>query len=139
MPILNPPKHPDRICTNHTSVTFPIEAGAKLAQDMQYGTEEWQEIYASDRNTIESTNAFLNDGAHEGIGDAARRRMHGYTAQYVLITFLVAAGNLRKIDKFAREHLAPATPQQKQERRKRTMPEIAFLSSANAFAPYASR
>jgi hypothetical protein len=32
-----------------------------------------------------------------------------YTAQYVLITFLVAAGNLRKIDKFAREHRAPAT------------------------------
>jgi hypothetical protein len=44
-----------------------------------------------------------------------------YTAQYVLITFLVAAGNLRKIDKFAREHLAPATPKQEQEPRQRKL------------------
>ncbi len=47
--------------------------------------------------------------------------MRGYTAQYVLTTVLVAAGNLRKIDKFAREHLAPGTPQQKQERRDRKL------------------
>jgi hypothetical protein len=41
MPIRNPPKH------------------RQLAQDMQYGTDEWQHLYASDRNTIEATNAFL--------------------------------------------------------------------------------
>jgi hypothetical protein len=41
MPIRNPPKH------------------RQLAQDMQYGTDEWQHLYASDRNTIEGTNAVL--------------------------------------------------------------------------------
>jgi len=110
-PIFQPPagKDLDSICTNATSVTVPIEAGAKLAQEIQYGSLEWESIYAHDRNTIEGSNGFLKDGAHEGIDIPSRRRMRGSTAQFVMITMLVVSGNLRKIQKF-RDESTEGTP-----------------------------
>jgi hypothetical protein len=97
------PEKQDKICTNATSVTVPIEAGAKLAQEVQYGSTEWQSIYSHDRNTIEGTNGFLKDGAHEGIAISERRRMRGSTAQFLMIAMLVVTGNLRKLQKFRDE------------------------------------
>jgi hypothetical protein len=81
-------------------VTVPIEAGAKLAQEIQYGSADWESIYSHDRNTIEGTNGFLKDGAHESIAVAERRRMRGSTAQFVMIAMFVVTGNLRKLQKF---------------------------------------
>lgn len=47
------PAHPDRICTNRASVSFPPTAGAKYAQALHYGSPEWQAMYSTARNTIE--------------------------------------------------------------------------------------
>jgi len=108
-PILNPPREQDRdrICANKTSVSVPIEAAAKFLQSEHFGSHEWEEIYRHDRNTIEGQNGFLKDGAQEAIHDATRRRVRGYTAQYLFITVLVASGNLRKIDAFVAELFGP--------------------------------
>lgn len=104
-PIFNPPvpEKRDTICTNVTSVTVPITAGAKLAQEVQFGSDEWQTVYSHDRNSIEGQNAFLKDGAHEGMHIAERRRMRGSTAQFLMIAMLVVTGNLRKLQKFRDE------------------------------------
>ncbi|MHB8319124.1 MAG: hypothetical protein ACYDEP_07855 [Acidimicrobiales bacterium] len=51
--ILVTPSHPDKICTNKSSVSFPPTAGAKYAQVLQYGSPEWHAMYATARNTIE--------------------------------------------------------------------------------------
>lgn len=101
-PIPNPPEEGkrDTICTNSRSVTVPIEAGAKLAQDIQYGSADWETIYSHDRNTVEGSNGFLKDGAKEGIDIPSRRRMRGSTAQFLMIAMLAVAGNLRKLQKF---------------------------------------
>ena len=103
--LFNPPEEGkrDKICTNATSVTVPIEAGAKLAQDIQDGSDEWATMYKHDRNTIEGVNGFLKDGAHEGIHIAERRRMRGSTAQILMIAMLVVTTNLRKLQKFRDE------------------------------------
>lgn len=116
-PIFDPPeeKNRDKICTNATSVTVPIEAGAKLAQEAQYGSDEWATMYNHDRNTIEGVNGFLKDGAHEGIHIAERRRMRGSTVQFLMISMLVATANLRKLQAF-RDELAGGTPETRAER-----------------------
>ncbi len=111
-----PPKHADRIC-RQTSVSFPPSAGAKYRQDIQYGTEEWHEVYATARNTIEGFNGFIKDGAHEALADPTRRRMRGRAAQHLLTALLVMAANVRKIRAFM-EGLK-ATPKEKQRKARR--------------------
>jgi hypothetical protein len=100
------------ICGNKTSVSFPIEAGAKNFQSGHYGSQEWQDIYSQDRSTIEGKNAFLKDGSKEALADPTRRRLRGYTAQFFLIALLYAAGNLRTLEKFRDEHLNPESAEE---------------------------
>lgn len=100
--------HPGPICTNKTSVTFPAHADAKYRQDLRYGTPEWHALYSAGRNTIEGFNGYIKDGAHEALADPTRRRLRGYTAQYLLVTLLVVSANIRKI----RAWMATATPDQ---------------------------
>ncbi len=57
-------------------------------------------MYASARNTIESFNGYIKDGAHEALGDHTRRRLRGRTAQHFLTALLVMAANIRKIRVF---------------------------------------
>lgn len=91
-----------KVCTNKATVTFPEEAGAKLLQDFHFGSKEWQAHYSSDRNTIEGVNGHLKS---EGIslGDASKRRLRGYTAQYLCLTAQVMKENLRLIDQWGKE------------------------------------
>lgn len=100
------------ICANKSSVSFPIEAGAKNFQTGHYGSQEWQDIYSQDRSTIEAKNAFLKDGSKESLADPTRRRLRGYTAQFFLIALLYAAGNLRALEKFRDEIVEPETFEQ---------------------------
>jgi hypothetical protein len=44
--------HPPPICTQQ-SVTVPPEAGAKFAQPLLYGSDDWQAAYATLRSTNE--------------------------------------------------------------------------------------
>jgi hypothetical protein len=116
--VATPPEHVDRIC-RQTSVSFPPSAGAKYRQDIQYGTDEWQEMYATARNTIEGFNGFIKDGAHEALADSTRRRLRGRAAQHVLTALLIMAANVRKIRAFM-EGLK-ATPTEKQRKAQRRL------------------
>jgi hypothetical protein len=95
----NLPEAPDKICTQ-SSVDFAPEDGIRHAQYLDYGSEEWAKTYKHDRNTIESFNAQVKDPGYENLGASSRRRMRGFAAQQVLVTFLIVAANMRKIIKF---------------------------------------
>jgi hypothetical protein len=114
--VATPPEHVDRIC-RQTSVSFAPSAGAKYRQDIQYGTDEWHEMFATARNTIEGFNGFIKDGAHEALADPTRRRLRGRAAQHLLTALLVMAANVRKIRAFM-DGLR-ATPKEKQRKAQR--------------------
>lgn len=96
-------------CANKSSLTFPVEAGAKNFQSEHYGSQEWQDVFSQDRSTIEGKNAFMKDGSKESLADPTRRRLKGYTAQFFLVGLLYAAGNLRSLEKFRDELVDPET------------------------------
>lgn len=119
-PIINPPapKKQGIACTNKSSITIPITAGAKHAQIFQFGSDEWRVIYKSDRNSIEGTNGFFKDSAREAVSEAGRRRLRGIAAQQLSICFLFVTVNLRKIQKF-RDEIVNYTAEQRAVRAER--------------------
>lgn len=124
--IVNPPEHPDIICTNKTSVTFTPTAGAKYAQKLLYGSQEWHTLYASARNTIEGFNGYVKDADHGALGDPGRRRAAGFTNQFLFTTLIVAASNIRKIMSFieAQETKVDPTPRSRKPRRRDRLSDV---------------
>jgi hypothetical protein len=57
----------------------------------------WTRTYATYRNTIEGTNGFLKDPAHESLASPGRRRVRGIAAQSLFVGLLVMSANFRKI------------------------------------------
>lgn len=94
-----PVSHPDRICTQH-SVHFPATAGAKVLQDIRFGTEVWSKLYSRARNFIESTNAFLKDEGMNAMGATGRRRVRGHSKQFLIVSMLIFAANLRRMNTY---------------------------------------
>jgi hypothetical protein len=112
--------HPPTICSQQ-SITVPPEAGAKFAQPLLYGSDEWQAAYRTLRSTNEGMNGFLKDGAREALGDPQRRRIRGVAAQSVFVALLLLAANLRKIDRFLVDLAAVAAGTgRRRPRRRRT-------------------
>jgi hypothetical protein len=100
-------------------VTIAPEQGAKLAQELAYGTEEWHARYSTLRNSIEGMNGYVKDGAHEALADPTRRRMRGVTAQSIFAAFLLFGANLRKIDSFLAEEAVIKVGRMKRIKRRR--------------------
>ena len=92
---------PPAVCSQG-SVLVPIEAGAKLHQELAFGSPEHKAIYAHLRNTVEGVNGTSKDGGASGLGQATRRRKRGIAAQSLLVVGLLFAENLRKISAFMR-------------------------------------
>lgn len=109
---------PPKACSQQT-VTIAPEQGAKLAQDLAHGTEEWQAHYSTLRNSIEGLNGYVKDGAHEALADPTRRRIRGVAAQSVFAAFLLFATNLRKIESFLLEEAVIEAGGMKRLRRRR--------------------
>ena len=57
-------------------------------------------MYSTARNTIEGFNGYVKDSSYEAFYQPGRRRIRGYTAQYLLTTVLVVSANIRKIRTF---------------------------------------
>jgi hypothetical protein len=98
------PSHPDKICVNKSSTSFPPTAGAKYGQSLHFGSPEWHAMYATTRNTIEGFNGYVKDANHEALDQPGRRRVRGYASQYLFTAMLVMSANLRKIYTFIRKH-----------------------------------
>ena len=96
IPVLTPPSVPPKICTQ-TAVTIAPDVGARHRQDLAFGSDAWARTYATYRNTIEGTNGYVKDTAHESLHAPGRRRVRGIAAQSVFVTFLLMAANIRKI------------------------------------------
>jgi hypothetical protein len=118
--VLAPPIDPPALC-RQSAITIAPDVGARYAQSLAFGSEQWARNYATLRNTIEGWNGFAKDPAHEALAQPARRRVRGIAAQGILITFLYVAANLRKIDTYENQ-LAnrDAVVARKRARRRRT-------------------
>ena len=92
------PTNKPKVCSQ-TTITIPLEAGAKYAQSLQWGTEEWHSAYTYPRQTIESKNASLKAGNGEMLGDRTRRMMRGMAAHTLAVAVLVTVHNIRTIER----------------------------------------
>ena len=66
-------------------------------------------------NTIEGTNGYLKDTAHEALACPGRRRVRGIAAQSVFVALLLMAANFRKIASY-RQMVADASAAKVAER-----------------------
>lgn len=130
---IRPPDKPDAICTNATSVSFPITAGAKYGQHFDFMSQEWKDWYGL-RSTVESFNAYIKDTNYEAAGSADRRRIRGLPAQYIFLAISVLAANIRKIRTWVLGR--PVNPQKRITRRQRQA--AAKQAQENTLAPYAN-
>ena len=99
----------DKICTQH-SVAVDLTEMMNPAQAFEYGSKEWDEFHSHARNSIESANQQIKDPAAEALQDAGRRRARGPAAAQVLISFLIANYNLRKIAAWLDDHARGRLP-----------------------------
>jgi len=119
------PSHPDKICTNRSSVSFPPTAGAQYGQSLHFGSPEWHAMYAAARNTIEGFNGYVKDANHDALDQPGRRRVRGQTAQHLFTAILVMSANLRKINTSLRENGNDDTSIAKPPRRPRRRDRLA--------------
>ena len=117
VPVLCPPGEPPKLCTQ-SAITLPPDLGARQRQDLAYGSEAWARTYATYRNTIEGTNGYLKDTAHEALACPGRRRVRGIAAQSLFVALLLMAANFRKVTAF-REIVADASAAKVAERARR--------------------
>ena len=96
IPVLNPPRRPDKVCTQ-SSITIAPDVGARYRQDLAFESPQWARTYATYRNTIEGFNGYVKDTAHESLHSPGRRRVRGIAAQSVFVALLLMAANVRKI------------------------------------------
>jgi hypothetical protein len=99
IPVLEPPADPPKVCTQ-SAVTIAPDIGARHRQDLAFGSPEWGRTCTTYRNTIEGTNGYVKDTAHEALGQPGRRRVRGIAAQSLFVGLLLMAANFRKIAAF---------------------------------------
>ena len=117
VPVLSPPLAPPKVCTQ-SAVTIAPDIGARHRQDLAFGSDDWARTYATYRNTIEGTNGYLKDTAHEALACPGRRRVRGIAAQSIFVALLLMAGNFRKVAAF-RQMVADGTAAKVAERARR--------------------
>ena len=93
------PARPPKVCTQ-SAVTIAPDIGARHRQDLAFGSPEWGRTCTTYRNTIEGTNGYVKDTAHEALGQPGRRRVRGTAAQSLFVGLLLMAANFRKIAAF---------------------------------------
>lgn len=99
------PREPLQVC-EQKSVTIPPTAGAKHRQEYAYKSEEWRAWYSPPRQSVESNNKSLKDGAHNPLDDSERRLARGWAALLLVATALTAAANVRKTISWLKEKVA---------------------------------
>jgi hypothetical protein len=95
IPVLLAPADPPKICTQ-SAITIAPDIGARHRQDLAFGSPQWARTYATYRNTIEGTNGYVKDTAHQSLASPGRRRVRGIAAQSLFVGLLLMAANFRK-------------------------------------------
>jgi len=125
---VTPPPQPPALC-HQSAITIAPDVGARHAQSLAYGSEEWARHYATLRNTIEGWNGFAKDPAHEALAQPARRRVRGIAAQGIFITILFVAANLRKIDVYQQQLASREAVEARKRARRRRVSLKDYLAS----------
>ena len=120
VPVLDPPADPPKVCTQ-SAVTIAPDVGARHRQDLAFGSAQWARTYATYRNTIEGTNGYVKDPAHESLQTPGRRRVRGIAAQSLFVGLLLMAANFRKIAAFRDLVAAGEEPKVAERARRRRM------------------
>ncbi|MEM0811621.1 MULTISPECIES: hypothetical protein [Corynebacterium] len=91
-----------KCCTNKSSVTIPHTEGIRYRQTgPAYKTPEWQKIYGTWRNVIETRNDYVkNNRGGAAIGDHTRRPVRGFAAAFFYTALGVVAANASMIRRF---------------------------------------
>ncbi|WP_040361849.1 hypothetical protein [Corynebacterium amycolatum] len=91
-----------KCCTNKSSLTIPHTEGIRYRQTgPAYKTPEWQKIYGTWRNVIETRNDYVkNNRGGAAIGDHTRRPVRGFAAAFFYTALGVVAANVSMIRRF---------------------------------------
>lgn len=116
------PVGPPQVCSQQ-SITIPPEVGSKHAQALAYRTPEWRRAYGTLRNSVEGLNGYAKNPGHGvNLEDSGLRRVRGIAAQTLLLSFQLAALNLRKQQRWhhQRQRLDTAQDNTQRPRRRHT-------------------
>lgn len=107
-----------KVC-QQASVTFPPEVDGKYGQHYAYRSPEWQRLYTSGRQTIESLNRSNKRGYFAPIKDPDWRPRRGWLPTLLAGLTLIIATNVRKIIAWAWDEIDTAHGFERPRRRKR--------------------
>jgi hypothetical protein len=132
--VIDPPQHPDRICTNRESVSFgPDPTLLKYLQDVPYETPEWAQLYHGPRNTIEGFNGMFKDENHADAASAGKRRARGFTLHWLTTALNLLATNLRRLKDFLNQQADQARkPPSSPDKRRRAKRLTDYRPDPNA-------
>lgn len=68
-----------------------------LGSDFQFGTDKWHAYYSSLRQSVESANRKVKDGASAALASPDRRSIRGFAAAFFLSTLLLMHINLKTV------------------------------------------
>lgn len=111
-----PPAHPGDVCTQGSVKISRADLGKyeKYAQDLQYGSQEWEDRYSPARSMVEGYNGYSKNAAHEALEKSANRRVRGFAANALAAAVALMATNVRKIAFFyAKDRPLPSEPKPK--------------------------
>lgn len=100
-------------------MTFPPEVDGKYGQHYAYRSPEWQRLYTSGRQTIESLNRSNKRGYFAPIKDPDWRPRRGWLPTLLAGLALIIATNVRKIIAWAWDEIDTAHGFERPRRRKR--------------------
>lgn len=111
-----------KVCTNQSTLTFPPAVGAKYEQAYPYKSKTWQAHFTHGRQAVESVNRSVKHGMFQTIKDPDKRPRRGWIAQFLAVTLMVAATNVRKIvawfkDRADQTGPTPVSPRRRARRR----------------------
>lgn len=111
-----PPAFPGDICTQGSVKITREDLGdyEKYAQDLQYGSQEYEDRYRPARSMVEGFNGYTKDGKHEQLDKKENRRVRGFAANAIVAVIGLVATNIRKIRSFyANDKPLPCAPKPK--------------------------
>ena len=127
IPVLIPPPSPPRSAPRRQSPSPPTSVPA-TARTWPSAQRTGPRTYAAYRNTIEGSNGYVKDTAHEALAEPGRRRVRGIAAQSVFVALLLMAANFRKITAY-RQLVADGTAAKVAERARRRRVSLADYRS----------
>lgn len=123
--VLNPPPEGERPrCCTGRQVSLPASGtdAEKYLQHPPHKTQAWEDLYDL-RTLVEGYNGYAKDDKREDVAEASHRRVRGFAANALIAVFCLVASNIRKVEGFYKNGMAPiGTPKPKPVKNRYTRP-----------------